>query len=141
MKEFYVEDRGIKWAYKSKEKADEKAREIGGEVKGETFWKYFAPFYGITTSGDRKITGINLISAIESNFETIMKDNDLNGLSGYKLNQVKLVREDGTVYLIIDSHKLQKMGALGNRTVKKIKIEGVESGDFEEDVYVFELIK
>ncbi len=132
------------WEHRLKDtikKEIEKAAEIGGEVKGETFWKYFAPFYTISTGDYRKITGTNLVSAIETNFKTIMNDNDLNGLSGYKLNQVKLVKEDGTVYLIIDSHKLQKMGMIGDRTVKKIKIEGVESKDFKEDVHVFESIK
>ena len=141
MKEYYVEDRGIRWCFKNREKAEKKAEEINSKVTKEEFWKYFAPFYTGSTSEYRKIKGENLIAAIESNFKLIMKDNGLEGLSGYRLYSAEIRREKGEVYLIVDSQKIQKLGTPGNRYVSKIKIEGVENKDFENDEYKFEIIR
>ena len=129
MKEYYVVDRGLRWTCKNFDDAKKKALAVNGKVESRACWKYFAPYYTSSTSGYREITGENLIAAIEGNFKQIIQDYDISGCSGYKLNRVSLIKRDEGVELIIDANKLGKMEKIGERILKRIRIEGIEEED------------
>lgn len=138
MKKYYVEDRGLNWTFNSLEKAEKKATEIGGKVESRIFWQYYAPYYTAGTSGTREITGKDLESAINANFDQILKDYDLEGLSGHVLHYVAMEKAEEGAELVIDLTKLGKMEKPGERISKRIQIEGVEPGDMDgEKVILF----
>lgn len=131
MIKYYVNDRGINWAFDSREEAEKKAREIGGKVERRIFWRYFAPYYS-TTSGIREITGKDLASAIESNFDRIIRDHFEFG-AGYHLNYAALEKTIEGAELVIDLNVLGILGTPGKRKSKRIRIEGVEPGDMDSE--------
>ena len=141
MKKYYVKDNGVEWEFGDKENARKKADEIDGEVEERIFWQYFAPYYTTRTSGNRKISGKDLVSAIEGNFDQIIKDYDMSGGSGYKLNAVVLKRSGQTAELIIDLNRLGKDWKPYEKVSKTITIEGVEENDIEGSEYVFRINK
>lgn len=138
MKKYFVNDRGLNWTFDSLEKAQKKAAEIGGKVESRVFWSYYAPYYTAGTSGTREITGENLKSAINANFDQILKDYDLEGLSGHALHYVAIEKAEEGAELVIDLTKLGKMEKPGERVSKRVQIEGVEPGDMDgEKVILF----
>lgn len=133
MKKYFVDDRGLKWSFDSLEKAETKAAEIGGKVESRIFWSYYAPYYTAGTSGTREITGENLKSAINANFDQILKDYDMEGLSGHVLHYVAIEKAEEGAELVIDLTKLGKMEKPGEKISKRIQIEGVELEDIENE--------
>lgn len=139
MRKYYVNDRGLNWTFDSLERAQKKANEIGGKVESRVFWKYYAPYYTVGTSGTREITGKDLKSAINANFDQILKDYDLEGLSGHILYYVALEKAEKGAELVIELIKLGKMEKPGERISKRVQIEGVELEDMEnEKIVLFE---
>ena len=131
MKKYYVDDRGLRWSFNSFEKAQEKADEINGKVGGAVCWTYYA-------GGTREITGKDLKSAIETNFDKILNDYDMEGLSGHILHYVALEKVENGAGLVIELTKLGKMEKPGERISRRIQIEGVEPGDMDgEKVILF----
>ena len=124
MKKYFVNDRGLNWTFDSLEKAQKKAAEIGGKVESRVFWSYYSPYYTAGTSGTREITGENLKSAINANFDQILKDYDLEGLSGHALHYVAIEKAEEGAELVIDLTKLGKMEKPGERVSKRVQIEG-----------------
>ena len=129
MKKYFVNDRGLNWTFDSLEKAEKKADEIGGKVESRVFWSYYAPYYTAGTSGTREITGKDLESAINANFGQILKDYDMEGLSGHVLHYSAIEKSEEGAELIIDLTKLGKMEKPGERISKRVQIEGVEPED------------
>ena len=131
MIKYYVNDRGVNWAFDSQEEANKKAKEIGGKVESRIFWRYYAPYYS-TTSGTREITGKDFVSAVESNFDRIIRDHFDFG-PGYHLNYAAIEKAVDGADLVVDFNVLGKLGALGERKSKRIRIEGVEPGDMDSE--------
>ena len=129
MKKYFVNDRGLNWTFESEEKAQQKAEEIGGKVESCVFWKYYAPYYSAGTSGTREITGKKLESAITANFNQILKDYDMEGLSGHILHYAAIEKAEEGAELVIELTKLGKMEKPGERISKRVQIEGVEPED------------
>lgn len=139
MKEYFINDRGLEWVFSNLEKARKKAEEIGGKVESRILWKYYAPYYTGSQNGTRNITGRDLVRAIESNFNQILKDYDMEGLSGHILNYVAVEKAEDGAELVIDLTKLGYMGNPGQRVSKRVQIQGVEPGDMiDEKVILFE---
>ena len=138
MKKYYVADGGMEWVFDSLEKAKKKADEIGRKVESRVFWSYYAPYYTAGTSGTREITGKDMESAINANFDQILKDYDIEGLSGHILHYVAIEKAEEGAELIIDLTKLGKMEKPGERISRRIQIEGAEPGDMDgEKVILF----
>ena len=137
MRQYYVDDRGLRWVFDSKGKAENKAKETGGKVESRVFWRYYAPYYTAGTSNYREITGIDLFGAIESNFNQIIKDYNMSGVAGYRLNSAELKRTDNGAELVIDLNKYGKLEQLGERASERIQIEGVEPEDMNEETLKF----
>ena len=116
MKKYFVNDRGLNWTFDSLEKAQQKAEEIGGKVESCVFWKYYAPYYSAGTSGTREITGKNLESAITANFNQILKDYDMEGLSGHILHYAAGRGRCRVSYRV---DKTRKDGKTGRKDIKK----------------------
>lgn len=133
MKKYFVDDHGLKWTFNNLEKAEKKAAEIGGKVESRIFWQYYAPYYTTGTSGTKEITGENLESAITANFNQILKDYDMEGLSGHILHYAALEKSESGAELIITLTKLEKMEKPGEKISKRIQIEGVELEDMENE--------
>ena len=129
MKKYFVNDRGLKWTFENEEKAQKKAEEIGGKVESCVFWKYYAPYYSAGTSGIREITGEGLESAITANFNQILKDYDMEGLSGHILHYAAIEKAEEGAEVVIELTKLGKMEKPGERISKRVQIEGVEPED------------
>ena len=129
MKKYFVNDRGLKWSFDGLEKAEKKADEIGGKVESRVFWKYYAPYYSAGTSGTREITGEGLESAITANFNQILKDYDMEGLSGHILHYAAIEKAEEGAEVVIELTKLGKMEKPGERISKRVQIEGVEPED------------
>lgn len=138
MKKYFVNDRGLNWSFDSLSRAEKKANEIGGKVESRVFWSYYAPYYSAGTSGTREITGEGLESAITANFNQILKDYDMEGLSGHVLHYAAIEKSEEGAELIIDLTKLGKMEKPGERISKRVQIEGVEPEDMDgEKVILF----
>lgn len=133
MKKYFVDDRGLKWAFDTQENAEKKAAEIGGKVESTICWAYFGPYCNGRTGGTREITGKDLKSAIETNFDKILSDHDMSGLSGHVLHYVAVEKAEKGAELVIDLTKLGKMEKPGERISKRIQIEGVEPGDMDSE--------
>lgn len=129
MKKYFVNDQGLNWNFDSLEKAEKKADEIGGKVESRVFWSYYAPYYTAGTSGTREITGKDLESAINANFDQILKDYNMEGLSGHVLHYAAIERAEEGAEVVIELTKLGKMGKTGERISKRVQIEGVEPED------------
>mgnify|MGYP007107254150 CR=1 FL=1 len=140
MKNYYVNDRGVEWVYSSKEKAERKAAELGKKVVEKTEWRYYAPYYSISTSDYRKISGTSLASAIENNFDQIIKDFGLSGVAGYRLTSVKLVKNGDCANLIINLIPLGKLEKELAPIEKVVTIEWVTDDDLDNE-YTFDLVK
>ena len=121
MKKYFVDDHGLKWTFNNLEKAEKKAAEIGGKVESRIFWQYYAPYY------------TNLESAITANFNQILKDYDMEGLSGHILHYAALEKSESGAELIITLTKLEKIEKPGEKISKRIQIEGVELEDMENE--------